>query len=89
MEREKALELIRALLARQDAIGDANTAFAKKYPDAPKEMIHAATFHVCVDGIDAALGWLASIEKFLQNPKLDFLLGQPGICSITSIVGSS
>ncbi len=89
MEREKALELIGALLARQDAKGDANTAFAKKYPDAPKEMIHAATFHVCVDGIDAALDWLASIEEFLQNPETGLCSGQPGICSIMSIVGSS
>lgn len=32
-------------------------------------MIDTATFHVCVDGIDAALVWLASIEQFLQNSK--------------------
>ena len=69
MERDDALKLIDALLARRDAIEDARWAFADRYPDAPKEMIDTATFHVCVDGIDAALVWLASIEQFLQHPK--------------------
>ena len=74
MKREESLELIRFLLARRDAIGHAHKAFSTKFPEAPKEMVHAATFHVCVDGIDAALDWLASIERFLQNP-------HTGICS--------
>ncbi|OYP34331.1 hypothetical protein [Rhodopirellula sp. MGV] len=68
MKRDEVLQLIDALLARPDAIGDARAAFARRFPDAPKEMIDTATFHVCVDGIDAALAWLASIEKFLQKP---------------------
>lgn len=68
MKRDEALQLIDALLARPNAIDDASTAFARRFPDAPKEMIDTATFHVCEDGIDAALVWLASIEKFLQKP---------------------
>ena len=74
MKREDALQLIDALLARPNAIEDARRAFTKRFPDAPKEMIDTATFHVCVDGIDAALGWLASIEQFLRQPN-------NGLCS--------
>lgn len=68
MKRAEALQLIDTLLARHDASADARRAFEQRFPDAPKEMIDAATFHVCVDGIDAALVWLASIEKFLEKP---------------------
>jgi hypothetical protein len=68
MKRDEALKLIDALLARPNAIEDARRAFAQRYPDAPKEMIDTATFHVFVDGIDAALVWLASMEQFLQKP---------------------
>ena len=68
MQRDNALQLIDALLSRPNAIDDARSAFAKRYPDAPKEMIESATFHVCVDGIDAALVWLASVEQFLRDP---------------------
>lgn len=68
MKRDEALKLIDALLARPNVIDDARTAFARRFPEAPKEMIETATFHVCVDGIDAALVWLASVEKFLQKP---------------------
>lgn len=68
MKRNEALQLIDALLARPNAIEDARAAFARRFPDAPKEMIDTAIFHVCVDGINAALVWLASIEKFLQKP---------------------
>ena len=69
MTRDEALKLIDALLARPNAIEDGRIAFAKRFPDAPKEMIDTATFHVCVDGIDAALVWLASIEQFLRTPE--------------------
>jgi|JI10StandDraft_1071094.scaffolds.fasta_scaffold45866_4 hypothetical protein len=69
MERDESLQLIGALLARPNAVEDARLAFAKRFPDAPKEMIDTATFHVCVDGIDAALEWLAAIERFLQKPE--------------------
>ena len=69
MTREEALKLIDALMARPDAIEDGRRAFAERFPNAPKEMIDTATFHVCVDGIDAALEWIASIEQFLQNPE--------------------
>ena len=68
MKRDEALQLIDSLLARPNTIDDARAAFARRYPDASKEMIDTATFHVCVDGIDAALVWLASIEQFLQKP---------------------
>ena len=69
MTRDEAVKLIDALLARPNAIEDARRAFAERFPDAPKQMIDTATFHVCVDGIDAALQWLASIELFLQKPE--------------------
>lgn len=69
MKRDEALSLISALLARPNAVEDARLAFAKRFPDAPKQMIDTATYHVCVDGIDAALEWLASIEEFLQKPE--------------------
>lgn len=69
MSRDEAVKLIEKLLARPNAIEDARRAFAERFPDAPMEMIETATFHVCVDGIDAALQWLASIEQFLQRPE--------------------
>jgi len=69
MTRDEALKLIDALLARPTAIEDTRRAFTERFPDAPKEMIDTATFHVCVDGVDAALIWLASIEEFLQKPE--------------------
>lgn len=68
MKEDEALQLLKALLARPNRIEDAKQAFAKRYPDAPKEMLETATFHVVVDGIGAALDWLASIETFLKNP---------------------
>jgi hypothetical protein len=68
MKRDEALRLIDSLLARPDAIYDARCAIAERFPDAPIEMIDTATFHLCVDGIDAALVWLATIEQFLQKP---------------------
>jgi hypothetical protein len=69
MKQDEALQLIDALLARPNAAADARKAFAAQFPDAPKEMIDTAAFHVCVDGIEAALIWLASIECFLRNPE--------------------
>jgi hypothetical protein len=31
-------------------------------------MIDTATFHVAVDGVGAAFGWLAAVEQFLREP---------------------
>lgn len=69
MNRDAALHLIEALLARPNAIEDARRAFRERYPDAPKEMVDTAVFHVCVDGVDAALVWVAEFEQFLRHPK--------------------
>ncbi len=46
----------------------AKAAFRNLYPAAPDEMIKAAVFHVYVDGIGAAMMWLAECERFLRNP---------------------
>lgn len=69
MKRDDALTLIKALMERPHLVEDARQAFAEKYPGTPKEMIDTATFHVYVDGFDAGLEWLASIELFLRDPK--------------------
>jgi len=68
MERSSALEMITALIARPEVMAEAREAFRLKYPDAPPEMIDTAAFHVCQDGIDAALEWIANIELFLRSP---------------------
>lgn len=89
MKREDALQLIDALLARPNAIEDARRAFTKRFPDAPKEMIDTATFHVCVDGIDAALVWLASIEQFLRQPNNGLCSGATWHLFITFTIGNN
>jgi hypothetical protein len=62
------LELIQALVNRSDLLNAAASAFRRAYPDAPKEMIEAAVFHVFCDGIWAALEWVAATERFLRDP---------------------
>ncbi len=64
-------ELIDSLLQRQDRSKQAEQAFQSAYPNAPSEMIKTAVFHVYVDGIGAALDWLASAELFLRNPEYE------------------
>ena len=68
MVNSETQELVTALLARVAVVQDAHLAFAQRYPDAPPEMIGTAAFHVCDDGIEAAMDWLAAIERFLRDP---------------------
>jgi hypothetical protein len=75
MQPTEAQDLVAALLSRSNAKEDARDAFAQLYPDAPLEMIDTATFHVFGDGINAAFDWLASLERFLQDPQLGIDFG--------------
>ena len=61
-------QLIQALMEREDWLEAAREAFRKAYPEAPPEMIGCAVFHVYVDGVRAALEWVAATEQFLQDP---------------------
>lgn len=63
------MKSVHSLLSRPDRIDAARTAFRQAYPDAPLEMIETAVFHVYVDGVDAALDWVASAEMFLRKPE--------------------
>jgi hypothetical protein len=63
------MELVNSLLSRTDRIDAARAAFRKAYPDAPQHMVDTAVFHVYVDGIDAALDWVAAAERFLRDPE--------------------
>lgn len=69
LTNQERLELIESLLQRQDKNREAACAFKSVYPNAPTEMIETAVFHVYVDGISAALDWLASTELFLRHPE--------------------
>jgi hypothetical protein len=64
----ETLDLVRALLDREDTAGAAAAAFRAAYPDSPQSMIEAAIFHVYRDGIGAALEWVAAAERFLRSP---------------------
>ncbi|MEM8640828.1 MAG: hypothetical protein AAGG51_18725 [Cyanobacteria bacterium P01_G01_bin.54] len=66
---EERLELANSLLSRPrpERMEKAKEQFKNCYPDAPDEMISSAVFHVYVDGILAALDWIASAEIFLQT----------------------
>lgn len=69
LSREDRSSYARSAMDRgAERIEMARVAFRQLYPAAPKEMIEAAVFHVYVDGIDAAMMWLAESERFLRNP---------------------
>jgi hypothetical protein len=62
-------ELVASLARRTDLVETARAAFQKAYPEAPPAMLGTATFHVGVDGVGAALEWLAAVERFLRDPR--------------------
>jgi hypothetical protein len=61
-------ELVAALVQRKDMAGDVRSALRQAYPDAPPAMIDTATFHIAVDGVDAAVHWLVAVEQFVREP---------------------
>jgi hypothetical protein len=61
-------DLVAALVRRQDLPDAVRAALRQAYPDAPPPMIDTATFHIGVDGVGAALEWLAAVERFLREP---------------------
>ncbi|TWT43778.1 hypothetical protein RAS1_01770 [Phycisphaerae bacterium RAS1] len=63
------LELARALLGREDLGADGRAAFRARFPHAPQEMTHTASFHVYVDGCEAALNFIAEAELMLRDPR--------------------
>jgi hypothetical protein len=73
--RPETLELVHALLARDELHGPATAALRRAYPDAPAEMIEAAFFHAFQDGVGAALDWIAAAERFLREPAQGFDYG--------------
>ncbi|NEO87439.1 MAG: hypothetical protein F6J87_24740 [Spirulina sp. SIO3F2] len=66
---KERLALADSLLSRPrpERIEKAKERFKALYPDASDEMISFVVFHVYVDGIQAALDWIASAEIFLQT----------------------
>lgn len=66
---QQKLEVIKALVERDNIRSAALKAFKVAYPHAPEKMISTAIFHVYTDGIHAALDWLVDVELFLQNPE--------------------
>jgi hypothetical protein len=68
----ETMELVNALIGRSQVVDDATSAFRRAYPDAPQHMIETAVFHVFVDGIGAALEWVAAAERFIRNPGAGF-----------------
>ena len=70
LSREEQVNYAIAVLHRgAERVEIARQAFRAQYPAAPEEMISAAVFHVYVDGLDAAMQWLADAERFLRDPK--------------------
>ncbi|WP_425613915.1 hypothetical protein NA78x_003760 [Anatilimnocola sp. NA78] len=68
-QKERRLQAAEAVMRRDASrIELARASFRQQYPDAAKEMIDGATFHVYVDGIGAAVTWLAETERFLRDP---------------------
>ncbi|WP_017663006.1 hypothetical protein [Baaleninema simplex] len=67
--RRKKLEIIQALLEREQIPDEARKAFRSAYPSAPDFAIGTAVFHIYVDGIHAALDWLVDVELFLRDPE--------------------
>ena len=66
---EEQLDLARSLFARANRSADARAALRASYPSAPEAMIDTAAFHIYVDGVDAALEFLADAERALREPK--------------------
>jgi hypothetical protein len=71
----ETLELVNALLGRDEVVEAATVAFRRAYPDAPPHMIEAAVLHVFRDGVGAALDWVAAAEQFLRDPGAGFDYG--------------
>jgi hypothetical protein len=61
-------ELAAALVQRPDLAGAMRDALRQAYTEAPASMIETGTFHVAIDGVDAAVDWLAAVEQFLREP---------------------
>ncbi|WP_254509752.1 hypothetical protein [Anatilimnocola floriformis] len=69
LTRDERQELAVAMMQRGvERLALAKKNFEQLYPAAPPEMIKAAVFHVYVDGTDAAVLWLAEMERFLRDP---------------------
>jgi hypothetical protein len=73
LSREQRWELVQTLLQRGHLRDEAKQALRQAYPNAPEAMLETAVFHLCVDGIGAAIDWLVDLELFLREPdrKLD------------------
>ena len=67
-ENNNSWQLATALVQRPDLIEATRSALRQAFPDAPMAMIDTGTFHVAVDGVRAAVDWLAAIEQFLREP---------------------
>jgi hypothetical protein len=66
--KPESWELVAALVQRPDLADAVRAALKQAYPEAPPAMIDTATFHLAVDGVDAAIDWLAAVERFLREP---------------------
>lgn len=75
LSREQSLEIVRALLQRDNLSNEAKQAFRKGYPNAPEEMLQTAIFHTYFDGIGAAIDWLVDLELFLRDPDRQLDIG--------------
>lgn len=71
-------DLVAALLRRTDAAQLGRKALQQSHPQAPPAMLDAAVSHVFTDGVAAAAEWLATVERFLQDPAVGI---DPGVTS--------
>lgn len=62
------LALAQALFARANRTADARATLRAAYPSVPHAMIDTACFHIYVDGVDAALAFVADAERALRDP---------------------
>jgi hypothetical protein len=75
LDKHDSWELVAALVQRPDLADVVRTALKQAYPEAPPAMIDTATFHVAVDGVYAAIDWLAAVERFLREPSKEIDYG--------------
>jgi len=59
--------LVDSLLARPDRRADGLAALRSLFPGVADEMLRTAVHHLYGDGVDAAVAWLAGVERTLQS----------------------
>jgi hypothetical protein len=71
LPRAEQLVLVQALFARNDWTADGRALLKELYPSAPEPMVSTAAHHLYVDGAEALLRMLASLELSLRTRQLE------------------